>query len=43
MHSGDAFSGHYYCYIFDGKDWWKFNDRQVTKVDYPLVYKDATG
>lgn len=43
MHSGDANHGHYYCYILCGNNWWKFNDRIVSKVDYPTVYKDATG
>lgn len=43
MHSGCATSGHYYCYLYDGKKWWKFNDRIVTQVEYPQVYSDALG
>ena len=33
VHSGGSFGGHYYAYIFNGKDWFKFNDSNVSKVD----------
>jgi ubiquitin C-terminal hydrolase len=32
IHSGGSYGGHYYAYIFDGKDWFKFNDSTVSKV-----------
>ncbi|CAD8133518.1 unnamed protein product [Paramecium pentaurelia] len=43
IHSGTAVSGHYYCFIFDGKYWWKFNDRVVTQVEFPVVFAEAQG
>lgn len=33
VHSGGAYGGHYFAYIWDGKNWYKFNDSSVTKVD----------
>ena len=32
VHAGGSHGGHYYAYIFDGIDWFKFNDSSVTKV-----------
>ncbi|CAD8073184.1 unnamed protein product [Paramecium sonneborni] len=43
IHSGTAQSGHYYCFIFDGINWWKFNDRVVTQVEFPTVFAEAQG
>lgn len=33
VHSGGAYGGHYYAYISNGKDWYRFDDRIVRKVD----------
>lgn len=32
VHRGNAYAGHYFAYINDGKDWYEFNDRDVHKV-----------
>jgi hypothetical protein len=32
VHSGGSYGGHYYAYISDGRDWFKFDDAHVTKV-----------
>lgn len=32
IHSGGSYGGHYYAYIFDGKEWFKFDDSRVSKV-----------
>jgi ubiquitin carboxyl-terminal hydrolase 47 len=33
VHSGGAYGGHYYAYINDGRDWYKFDDSTVKKVN----------
>ncbi|KRX02484.1 hypothetical protein PPERSA_11824 [Pseudocohnilembus persalinus] len=45
MHDGEAMSGHYYCYILDDKtgEWWKFNDRIVTKANEQEIFEEAYG
>jgi ubiquitin C-terminal hydrolase len=32
VHSGGAYGGHYFAYIFDGKEWYKYDDAVVKKV-----------
>jgi ubiquitin carboxyl-terminal hydrolase 47 len=31
VHSGGAYGGHYYAFIFNGKDWYRFDDSTVKK------------
>ncbi len=33
VHSGGAYGGHYYAYISNGRDWFKFDDSVVRKVE----------
>lgn len=32
VHSGGAYGGHYYAFISNGKDWFRFDDSTVKKV-----------
>jgi hypothetical protein len=32
VHSGGAYGGHYYAFISNGKDWYRFDDSTVRKV-----------
>lgn len=32
VHSGGAYGGHYYAYISDGENWFKFDDSTITQV-----------
>ena len=32
VHSGGSYGGHYFAYVADGSDWYRFDDRTVTKV-----------
>jgi uncharacterized UBP type Zn finger protein len=45
IHDGSPFYGHYYVFILDrkNKQWWKFNDSQVTRVDWEEVKKESEG
>jgi ubiquitin carboxyl-terminal hydrolase 47 len=31
VHSGGAYGGHYFAFIFNGKDWYRFDDSTVRK------------
>ncbi len=33
VHSGGAYGGHYYAYISNGKEWFKFDDSTVRRVN----------
>ena len=33
VHSGGAYGGHYFAYINDGSNWYKFDDSSVKMVD----------
>ena len=33
VHSGGAYGGHYFAYISNGRDWFKFDDSTVRKVN----------
>ena len=41
VHEGDAYSGHYYAFIYDraSQKWRKFNDIRVTDVTEEEVFK----
>jgi len=41
VHSGSAFSGHYYSYIksFENGNWYEFNDTLVRRISYDKVVK----
>ena len=46
IHKGEYGSGHYYSYArpdIRSKDWYRFDDEFVTKVDYSDVIADAYG
>ena len=43
MHEGTAEYGHYYAFIRDGKQWYKFNDFTVTIVEESEVFELAYG
>ena len=32
VHAGGSYGGHYFAYITDGNNWYKFDDANVTKV-----------
>ena len=44
-HEGTSDSGHYYSFIFDrkAKQWYKFNDHKVTKVEEHDVFAESYG
>lgn len=43
IHEGQADSGHYYSYSFDGIVWRKYNDSNVTEEAEEQVLKEAKG
>ena len=46
IHRGEYGSGHYYSYVrpdIRSDDWYRFDDSQVTRVDYSEVVADAYG
>ena len=43
MHEGTGEFGHYYSFIKDGNQWFKFNDFHVTKVTELEVFSSAYG
>ena len=43
MHEGTAESGHYYAFIKDGFNWFKFNDFNVQRVEQTEVFNLAYG
>eukprot|EP00986_Skeletonema_menzelii_P018827 scaffold26730_cov162-Skeletonema_menzelii.AAC.7 len=46
IHRGEYGSGHYYSYVrrdIRSDDWYRFDDSQVTRVDYREVVADAYG
>lgn len=48
MHSGGAYSGHYYAYIksFDDNKWYVFNDSKIDEVnveELPSLVFGGTG
>jgi uncharacterized UBP type Zn finger protein len=44
-HEGSSEFGHYYSFIFDrkAKQWYKFNDHKVTKVEEAEVLSESYG
>lgn len=43
IHSGNSESGHYYSIVKIGNDWFKFNDKYVTKFDVKELPHEAFG
>jgi ubiquitin C-terminal hydrolase len=39
VHSGGAYGGHYYAYISNGQEWFKFDDSTVKKVNRNEIRK----
>ena len=39
VHSGGSYGGHYFAYISDGLNWFKFDDQTVTKVKKEEIRK----
>jgi len=45
VHDGNAYSGHYYAFIYDRfmNKWRRFNDIRVTDVTEEEVFKESNG
>lgn len=43
IHDGGAESGHYYTFVKKDNYWWRFNDFNVTMVDYATVVQESFG
>jgi hypothetical protein len=43
IHSGTSEAGHYYSILKIGKDWFKFNDKDVTNFDVKELPHEAYG
>lgn len=45
VHEGSSEYGHYYSFIYDRsqKQWVKFNDHKVEKVDEKVVFEQSFG
>lgn len=39
VHSGGAYGGHYYAYISNGNEWFRFDDSTVRKVSKSEIRK----
>jgi ubiquitin C-terminal hydrolase len=39
VHSGGSYGGHYFAYISDGSNWYRFDDSTVTKVKREEIRK----
>ena len=43
IHSGGSYGGHYYAYISDGDDWFKFDDSKVSIIDINVLLHQTPG
>lgn len=41
LHAGGVRGGHYVCNIYRNGKWWRCNDSSVTKLEDPIITKDA--